>query len=91
MSGVREAYRSLRAGRTASLFAVLSLALGIGSSVAVFSIANALLLKTLPVPEPERLALVAASADGGRGYWATYPSWTSAALLRDPSAGGPGT
>jgi predicted permease len=75
MNAWREAYRSLRAAPTVSLFAILSLALGIGSSVAVFSIANALLLRTLAVREPERLALVAASADGRKGYWATHAAW----------------
>ena len=75
MNGWREAYRSLRAAPTVSLFAILSLALGIGSSVAVFSIANALLLRALPVREPERLALVAASTDGRKSYWATHAAW----------------
>ena len=65
----------MRAAPAVSLFAILSLALGIGSSVAVFSIANALLLRTLPVHEPERLALVAASADGRKSYWATDAAW----------------
>jgi len=39
--------------------AVLSLALGIGANTAIFSVADALLLKSLPVEKPERLVVFA--------------------------------
>ena len=54
------------AGRSpaAALLAILSLALGIGANTAVFSLIDTLVLRPLPVAEPDRLFQV---AHGGRG------------------------
>src|SRR4051812_27528616 len=55
---LRLAIRSLRATPIVTTVAVLSLALGIGANTAIFSLVNSLLLRTLPVAEPQRLAIV---------------------------------
>jgi len=54
----RDAWRSLRATPLVTTIAVLSLALGIGANTALFSILNSLILKSLPVREPQQLALL---------------------------------
>ena len=45
----------LRANPGFTFVVVLSLAAGIGANSAIFSIANAMLLKSLPIPEPEQV------------------------------------
>lgn len=48
--------RQLRRHALITTLAVASLAIGLGASTAVFSIVNALVLRPLPVPDPQRLA-----------------------------------
>jgi MacB-like protein len=49
------AFRALSGQKTFTTVIVLTLALGIGVNVAIFSLAYEVLLRPLPVPEPERL------------------------------------
>jgi len=58
---LRYAARALGRNPAFTAVAVLSLALGIGANAAIFGVADALMWRPLPVPEPERLALLSSS------------------------------
>ncbi|MGE5727274.1 MAG: ABC transporter permease, partial [Gemmatimonas sp.] len=55
---VRLAVRSLRAKPGYALALALTLALGIGANLAIFTVVNSVLLRPLPLAEPERLVRV---------------------------------
>jgi putative ABC transport system permease protein len=55
---VRYAVRTLLRNPAFSFFAVLTLALGIGVNTAIFSVADAVLFRSLPFADPERIVMV---------------------------------
>jgi putative ABC transport system permease protein len=55
---LRNAVRTLSGNLTFTIVTSLTLALGLGAATAVFSIVDALLLRPLPYPDPERLVVV---------------------------------
>ncbi len=61
------AMRTLRRSPAFSLTVILTLALGIGASTAVFSAIDRLLLRRLPYPEPDRL-LALHETQAGKGF-----------------------
>jgi hypothetical protein len=52
---LRHAFRSLSANPLFTSVAVLALALGIGANTAIFSVMNAVVVRLLPVHDPERV------------------------------------
>jgi putative ABC transport system permease protein len=72
LAALRSALRSLRATPLVTGVAILSLALGIGANTAIFSIVDALILKSLPVQHAARLTVVRSGES--RRSW-TNPIW----------------
>src|ERR1700692_2631903 len=67
---VRYAVRTLRSNPGFAAVAILSLALGIGANTAIFSLLNAVLLKSLPVTRPDELLLL--NSDGSTVHARTF-------------------
>jgi putative ABC transport system permease protein len=77
LGDVRHAMRRLRRSPGFTATALLTVALGVGATTAMFSAVHGVLLKPLPYPEPERLVMIrgASKAAPGRPGVISYPDY----------------
>ncbi|HEV3409059.1 MAG TPA: ABC transporter permease, partial [Chthoniobacterales bacterium] len=95
MTDLKYAIRMLAKSPAFSIIAILALGLGIGANTAIFSVVNAVLLRPLPYPEPDKLILLrekTATFPNGSVSYPNYLDWregqrsfTDLALVRRES------
>jgi len=90
---VRQAWRTLRNDPGFSAIVVLTLAVGIAANTAVFSVADALLLRPLPYPQGDRLVAIRSHKDtaetpgGGMSSARDLADWQARATSFEAIAG----
>ena len=84
LTDVKFAFRKLKNSPGFAMTAIVTLALGIGANVVVFSILNGLLLRPLDLPHPENLVQI---TRGNGEDWQSYPDYRDF-RDRDPSFSG---
>src|ERR1700758_4323748 len=88
LQDLRYAFRTLRQNPGFALVAIVSLALGIGANAAIFSFANVLVLRPLPVPDASEIVNVESRLRGEdvAGFATYFPvSYPDYRDLRDSS------
>src|SRR5215213_10006784 len=75
ISDLRHALRLLFKSPGFTLIAVVTLTLGIGANSAIFSVIDTILLRPLPYPQPNQLALIWGKATGLTRESQSYPDY----------------
>src|SRR5262249_61103613 len=78
LGGLRYAIRQFKQSPVFTTAAVLTLALGIGGTTAIFTLIHAVMLRSLPVSDPAQLYRVGEGGDccvegGSQDRWGFYP------------------
>lgn len=71
---IRDAYVAIRAWRRRPMLAAIAITtigIGIGAATSIFSVVDGVLLRPLPLPEPNRIVAI----------WQTYPRWRKNDIL----------
>lgn len=75
LQDVRFGVRALRASPAFTATAVGTLAIGIGATIAVFSVANGIVFRPLSLPEPDRVAVIQTNTGGPGWYGSSQPEF----------------
>ncbi|HTT63359.1 MAG TPA: ABC transporter permease, partial [Bryobacteraceae bacterium] len=84
---LRYAFRAMAANRLFTLLAVVSLALGIGANTAIYSFLDSILLRSLPVSDPQSLVVLNWHAKSHRDWRDFVMHGMSGTTYDDPRLG----
>lgn len=75
LSDLKFAFRCLLTAPAFAAVVILTLALGVGATTAVFSVVRAVLIKPLPYPNPDQLVLLSESSEQVPSMSVSYPNF----------------